>query len=63
MCAICDKRFAFKAQLAEHSKTHTGIKPYVCAVCGKACSRSADLRTHMRLVEYIYLFHSLRLNQ
>uniref|UniRef100_A0A3Q3LW62 C2H2-type domain-containing protein n=1 Tax=Mastacembelus armatus TaxID=205130 RepID=A0A3Q3LW62_9TELE len=40
LCHICCKTFS---HLKNHVKCHLGIKTFVCAICGKACSRQEHL--------------------
>ncbi|KAK7078625.1 hypothetical protein SK128_023507 [Halocaridina rubra] len=47
VCSVCDKRFISKAKLSDHTKTHTGERPYECPICSRAFSRKSNLRYHM----------------
>lgn len=42
------QRFVSKCALTAHTRTHTGVKNFQCAVCGKRVGRAADLQIHMR---------------
>ncbi|XP_063047023.1 zinc finger protein 287-like [Engraulis encrasicolus] len=48
-CPTCGKVFTWNSNLAKHKLLHTGERPYVCRLCGKACSRSDHLSIHMRI--------------
>jgi len=45
-CGICDRRFAKKRKLKEHSKKHTGIDPYDCPSCDRKFPTNRGMRKH-----------------
>lgn len=45
-CHHCGKIFSKKRLLAQHERSHSGVKPYECTKCGKAFSKSAYLLQH-----------------
>ena len=48
MCARCPKTFARAGQLFEHTKTHTGERPYPCTRCPKRFATARQLQEHTR---------------
>ena len=48
-CTECVKCFASKRDLATHSRTHSGEKPFKCTVCGKKFTKQYDLVVHSRI--------------
>jgi uncharacterized Zn-finger protein len=48
VCKTCGKSYKRRHHLADHKRSHTGARPYVCNFkdCGKSYVRSSYLRTH-----------------
>ncbi|XP_049884131.1 zinc finger protein 816-like [Pectinophora gossypiella] len=49
MCEVCGKMFQSLALLQDHSFTHTDLKQFKCAQCGKCFQRKYRLIAHRRL--------------
>jgi len=45
-CRLCDRRFAKKRKVKEHSKAHTGIDPYDCPSCDMKFPTHRGVRRH-----------------
>ncbi|XP_034246547.1 zinc finger protein 205-like isoform X2 [Thrips palmi] len=48
-CQHCGKDFKWASSLEEHSRTHTGEKPFQCKMCGKKFAFSGALTRHERI--------------
>ncbi|KZT30002.1 hypothetical protein NEOLEDRAFT_1126721 [Neolentinus lepideus HHB14362 ss-1] len=44
----CKKAYTKPSRLAEHERSHTGERPFVCSVCNKSYSRETHLQAHTR---------------
>ncbi|KAI0704925.1 hypothetical protein BC835DRAFT_1315791 [Cytidiella melzeri] len=44
----CMKAYTKPSRLAEHVRSHTGDRPYVCATCSKSYLRETHLQAHSR---------------
>ncbi|XP_013409449.1 LOW QUALITY PROTEIN: B-cell lymphoma/leukemia 11A-like [Lingula anatina] len=47
-CEYCGKIFKNCSNLTVHRRSHTGEKPYKCALCNYACAQSSKLTRHMK---------------
>ncbi|KAL3874072.1 hypothetical protein ACJMK2_037135, partial [Sinanodonta woodiana] len=47
-CEYCGKIFKNCSNLTVHRRSHTGEKPYKCALCSYACAQSSKLTRHMK---------------
>ncbi|XP_041664000.1 zinc finger protein 497-like [Cheilinus undulatus] len=46
ICHVCGRTFQ---NIVTHMRSHTGVKPYVCSICGKSFPRPGALRRHRRI--------------
>lgn len=49
ICSFCQKGFASKQNMIEHSYTHSGYKPYKCSFCSKAFRYASTFSVHKRI--------------
>ena len=47
-CSFCAKSFHKKANLKVHLNIHTGEKPYICTLCGRAFGGASNLYHHKK---------------
>jgi uncharacterized Zn-finger protein len=48
-CSFCQKAFASKQNMTEHSYTHSGFKPYKCLTCNKVFRYASTYSVHKRI--------------
>lgn len=46
-CRVCGKTFTRRSSLHDHSRVHSGEKPFECGICKKAFSKKYNLSVHM----------------
>ncbi|ESO03264.1 hypothetical protein HELRODRAFT_112195 [Helobdella robusta] len=48
-CELCNNVYSSKTNMMQHYKVrHSGVRPYVCSVCGKSFALSVYFRDHMQ---------------
>ena len=47
ICQVCGKLFAKKFDLQQHSRIHSGEKPFQCALCLKRFTQNSNLKKHL----------------
>ncbi|XP_064628260.1 zinc finger protein 768-like isoform X7 [Lineus longissimus] len=52
-CRFCEKTFTQKGHVVRHERIHTGEKPFICDICGKAFNQSGSLKSHKIAVHRI----------
>ncbi|CAL4248564.1 unnamed protein product, partial [Meganyctiphanes norvegica] len=48
-CPECGKSYASNANLKDHIRIHTGVRPFVCDECGMTFTQRSNLRMHKRI--------------
>ncbi|KAF8856547.1 hypothetical protein BDZ45DRAFT_548485, partial [Acephala macrosclerotiorum] len=48
-CNTCGERFTRSTTLREHTRIHSGDRPFECSECGKKFPRSKDRNRHQAL--------------
>jgi len=46
-CEICGKKFARTGHLAKHKLTHTDVRDFFCATCGKSFKHKRNVLNHI----------------
>ena len=49
-CSVCHKTFTTNQNFQQHTRTHTGEKPYACYMCHKAFTLKINRNTHVMAV-------------
>ncbi|RWS30011.1 zinc finger protein 341-like protein, partial [Leptotrombidium deliense] len=47
-CNFCDRSFSKNFDLQQHTRCHTGEKPFQCVVCGRAFAQKSNVKKHMQ---------------
>jgi hypothetical protein len=48
-CSWCPKTFSTTGHLKQHTRIHTGDRPFECTWCNKAFAQCGDLKRHVRI--------------
>ena len=46
-CSYCQKGFNKVFDLTQHTRSHTGEKPYQCVICGRGFAQKSNVKKHM----------------
>jgi len=57
-CQYCDKSFTKNFDLQQHTRSHTGEKPFQCIVCGRAFAQKSNVKKHLQ-THKVWLFNSV----
>jgi len=47
LCELCSFRSQTQSGFERHKRSHTGVKPFTCSICGKLYADNRKLKTHM----------------
>ena len=61
-CQYCDRSFTKNFDLQQHTRSHTGEKPFQCIVCGRAFAQKSNVKKHLQTHKVWLLLSCLRLN-
>ena len=60
-CQYCDKSFTKNFDLQQHTRSHTGEKPFQCIVCGRAFAQKSNVKKHLQTHKVWMVLSHLRL--
>ena len=61
-CQYCDKSFTKNFDLQQHTRSHTGEKPFQCIVCGRAFAQKSNVKKHLQTHKVGLVLTRLELN-
>lgn len=53
-CKLCNKHFGSSSALETHIRSHTGDKPFICAICEKGFSTKGNLKVILCVLSLMY---------